>query len=90
MIRLSTYDGLEIDNETSVKEVRVLLDKLKYYSQLIGNEGDNLSQTITDDIEDEINFLIDECRKLSTRNTKHTPRGFGHNLYLGGNIIEWD
>lgn len=86
MIRLSTDDGLEIDYETSTKEVRVLLEKLKYYSQLIGNEADNLSQKIIDDIADEINSLIDECKKLSTRNTKHTP----YILQIGGNIIEWD
>lgn len=90
MIRLSTDDGLEIDYETSTKEVRVLLDKLKYYSQLIGNEADNLSQKIIDDIADEINSLIDECKKLSTRNTKHTPIGFTYNLQIDGNIIEWD
>lgn len=90
MIRLSTDDGLEIDYETSTKEVRVLLDKLKYYSQLIGNEGEYLSQKITDDIADEINSLIDECKKISTRNTKHTPIGFNYILHVGGNIIEWD
>lgn len=90
MIRLSTDDGLEIDNETSTKEVRVLLDKLKYYSQLIGNECEYLSEKIIDDIEDEMYSLIDECKKLSTRNTKHTPRGFNYNFYVGENIIEWD
>jgi len=90
MIRLSTDDGLEIDYETSTKEVKVLLDKLKYYSQLIGNESEYLSQKIIDDIADEINSLIDECKKLSTRNTKHTPIGFNYILHVGGNIIEWD
>lgn len=90
MIRLSTDDGLEIDYETSTKEVRVLLDKLKYYSQLIGNEADNLSQKIIDDIADEIYSLIDELKKLPTRNTKHTSRGFTYNLQIDGNIIEWD
>lgn len=90
MIRLSTDDGLEIDYETSTKEVRVLLDKLKYYSQLIGNEADNLSQKIIDDIADEIYSLIDELKKLPTRNTKHTSRGFSYNLQIDGNIIEWD
>lgn len=90
MIRLHTNDGLEFDDVTSSKEVKELLDKLAFYSNLIGYEADNLSQKIIDDIADEISSLIDELKELSTRNIKPTPRGFNFNLYVDGNIIEWD
>lgn len=88
MIRLHTNDGLEFDNETSSKEVKEQLGKLAFYSNLIGYEADNLSQKIIDDIADEISSLIDELKKLPTG--KPTPRGFNFNLYVDGNIIEWD
>lgn len=90
MIRLHTNDGLEFDNETSSKEVKERLEKIAFYSHLIGYETDNLSQKIIDDIVDEIYSLIDECKKLSTKNIKHTPRGFNFSLHANGNIILWD
>lgn len=90
MIRLHTNDGLEFDNETSSKEVKERLGNLVFYSNLIGNEADNLSQKIIDDIADEISSLIDELKKLSRKNIKPTPRGFNYNLQIDGNIIEWD